>query len=302
MNIKSIELLNYKNTFSLSDYKKNSFSNQVRFYGKNDTLEITSPNLLSTDAVTLQKAIPAETKKIIFPFLKAAKENGNQIFIYGGFVRDLLTGSKYNDIDFSIAGNTSSFFKKFLDNNKSSSIKYTTRGYNRPDMQNYQKIKLEFNGYNFDINPLGMWQDNTSTMEEILYKRAKACDFTISSMMLKPFFDKDGKMQFEFIDPLNAYQDTKNRILKLADNNGKLFEENAERVIQAIRLQKKYHLTYDSKLTEEIEKYLNHPTAIKDEMYYFRLKRGLKGLLKDNNNSILITTKDIIKNKLYRLF
>lgn len=302
MNVKSIKPFSYKSTTILSDYKKDSSYKRITFYGKNGRLEITSPKLLSTDAVTLQKAIPPETKKIILPFLKAAEENGNQIFIYGGFVRDVLTGSKFNDIDFSIASNTSSFFKKFLDNNKANHINYTTRGYNRPDMQNYQKIKLEFNGYNFDINPLGMWQDNTSTIEEVLYKRAKACDFTISSMMIKPFFDKNGQMQFEFIDPLNAYKDMKNKILRLADNNGKLFEENAERIIQAIRLQKRYDLTCDSKLKKEIKKYIANPTAQKDEMYYFRLKRGLKGLLKDNNNSILVTAKDIIKNKIYRLF
>lgn len=302
MTIKSIEPLGYKNATILPDYKKESFYNRIAFYGKNDKLKISSPKLLSTDSITITKAIPAETKKVILPFLKAAEENGNQIFVYGGFIRDLLIGSKYNDIDFSITGNINSFFKKFLDNNKSNSIKYTTRGYNRPDMQNYQKIKLEFNGHNFDINPLGMWQDKTSTMEEVLYKRAKACDFTISSMMLKPFFDKNGQMQFEFIDPLNAYNDMQNKVLKLADNDGKLFEENAERMIQAVRLQKKYNFTYDSKLTEEIGRYLNNPTAIKDKMYYFRLKRGLKGLLKDNNSSILITAKDIIKNKLYRIF
>lgn len=299
MNLSPIKTSN--NEIKSLNYGTQCIYRPISFSGKKDSFEIV-PKMIGIDNVSLQKAISFETKREIYPFLKTAEETGNELFIFGGFVRELLMGKQYNDIDFAVSGDMNAFFKNFINNNSNSKLEYTTRGFNHPDMQNFQKIKLQLDGKKFDLCPLSIWQNGDSMTDEVLYRRAKTCDFTISSMFIKASLGKNGDMDFKFIDLLDGYKDMQNRVLKFANNEDKLFEENPERIVQAFRLKKKYHLKYDKKVQEDIAKYINKPTFEKDDMYYFRLRRGLKGLFKDNNFSMLTTLKDIVQNKLYRLF
>lgn len=298
MNIQLIPISKTKINYT-SLCKSKNYDSRISFSGGEDSFVTNSVSGWINNSY-LQKAISPEVKRKILPFIKAAQETGKDIFIFGGFVRELLKGKPYNDIDLVVSGNTQDFFKKFLKTNKNEDTKYAVSNYKRPDMQQFQKIKLKHNGHDFDINPLGIWQKN-GHLEEALIGRAKSCDFTICSMMIQASLDKSGEMKFKFIDPLNGYSDMKQGILRLADKDGKLFNENPERIIQALRLRSRYKMTIDDTLQAEINKYVENQTAQKDKVYYIRMRRALKGLLKDNN-SVIKTFRDIFTYKLYKLF
>lgn len=300
MKILSTATLSYNNIVNLSDYRVKSVPKQITFGERRDSLKI-APKLIKTDNLSLQRAISPQVKKLIYPLVKAAEATGNDMFIYGGFVRELLNGRPYNDIDFAISGDLETFFKGFVKGNPTLEVSHSIGYYNRPSLPKAKKMRIDFNETKFDMSTLGMSENKGLTLQEAISRHVNNTDFTISSMIIRPYFDESGKMNFEFIDVLNGYADMQKRILRLSGNSGKAFERNAARVVTAVRLQKRYNLTYDAKLKEEIQKIIDHRHFNRGVKYYCRLKCALLGLLKDNNLSIRTTFMDIMKNKLYRL-
>lgn len=300
MKILSTSAVSYNNIINLSDYRVKSVSKQIAFGERGDSLEIAS-KLIKTDNVSLQRAISPRVKKLIYPLVKASAATGNDMFIYGGFVRELLNGRPYNDIDFAISGDLETFFREFVKGNPTLEVSHSIGYYNRPNLPKAKKMRINFNETKFDMSTLGMSENKGLTLQDAINRHVNNTDFTISSMIIRPYLDENGKMNFEFLDILNGYADMQKGILRLSGNSGKAFERNAARVITAVRLQKRYNLTYDAKLKEEIQKIIDHRHFNKGWKYYCRLKCALIGLFKDNNLSIRTTFRDIIKNKLYRL-
>lgn len=199
--------------------------------------------------MSVMKQIPNEVKSILDKFDKA----GYQLYIVGGAVRDLLSKKQVNDWDFTTNATPEQILKVipegFYDN------KFGTVG-------------LE--GGVFEITTMrkeGIYKDSrhpsevswTNKIEEDLARR----DFTINAMAMS------GEV---IIDPFNGQDDLKNKLIRAVGNPDKRFQEDALRLIRAIRFAAQLSFDIESNTFQAIIK--NHDLIkniswerIRDELF-----------------------------------
>ena len=154
----------------------------------------------------------------------AARTRGMTIFLVGGAVRDLTTGSPIRDLDFAVQGNATKFKK---DLQKAGG---TLVGEDEPTQTLY---------FNF---PGGVRLEVGSTLSATYPKPGKPVfkpanilddlrrrDFTANAMAISL---NDGSFGL-LMDPLNGIADLENRELRLVSNYG--FIEDPARMIRAVR-------------------------------------------------------------------
>ncbi|HEY5212952.1 MAG TPA: CCA tRNA nucleotidyltransferase [Acidobacteriaceae bacterium] len=154
----------------------------------------------------------------------AARTRGMTIFLVGGAVRDLTTGSPIRDLDFAVQGNATKFKK---DLQKAGG---TLVGEDEPT----QTLYLNFPG--------GVRLEVGSTLSATYPKPGKPVfkpanilddlrrrDFTANAMAISL---NDGSFGL-LMDPLNGIADLENRELRLVSNYG--FIEDPARMIRAVR-------------------------------------------------------------------
>ena len=166
------------------------------------------------------KEIPTEVKSIVEKLIK----HGFEAFIVGGCVRDLLLGEKPKDWDITTNAKPEEIqklFKKSFYENKFGTVSVIT---NSKD----ETLKT------IEITPFrleGKYSDKrhpdeikfAKTLEEDLARR----DFTINAMALT----QDAKL----IDLLDGQNDLKNKIIRTVGKADERFNEDALRMLRAVR-------------------------------------------------------------------
>lgn len=199
--------------------------------------------------------IPKEVILILNTFTKA----GYQIYIVGGAVRDLLMHRQVNDWDFTTDAKPEEILKLFPEGFYDN--KFGTVGITSSVIANPKRVKQSSLGDNntqiaassvvlrnprndmiqvYEITTMrkeGDYRDFrhpveiswTNKVEEDLARR----DFTINAMALycHPQTDKT-----EIVDPFNGQQDLQNRIIRAVGNPTQRFQEDALRLLRAIRI------------------------------------------------------------------
>lgn len=164
----------------------------------------------------MQIKLPDQVKNILDKFTKA----GYQIFIVGGAVRDLLMGKEVKDWDFTTDASPEEILKilpeGFYDN------KFGTVGLAVVDGV-FEITTMRKEGVYKDFrHPVKVsW---TNKIEEDLARR----DFTINAMAL----DLKGNI----IDSYAGQEDLQKKLIKAVGDPDKRFEEDALRLIRAVRL------------------------------------------------------------------
>ena len=168
--------------------------------------------------------------------LNILENNNYKAYIVGGFVRDKLLGIENDDID-------------IITNAKPDVIE---KLFNIDTKDNYGSIKLQFNGYKFDITTFrkeSNYTDNRrpSTIEyvEDVKEDLKRRDFTINAILI----DKDGN----YIDLVNGIDDLNNKVLRSISS----IKEDSLRILRAIRFKCIYGFNFDDKLSSEIKENIN---------------------------------------------
>ncbi|MEK9200492.1 MAG: CCA tRNA nucleotidyltransferase, partial [Patescibacteria group bacterium] len=151
---------------------------------------------------------------------------GKQIYIVGGIVRDLLLGRPLVDWDFTTDATPDEILsinpESFFDN------KYGTVGVKPGDDSRPFEITTfrTESGYSNNRHPDEVkWGE---TLSEDIARR----DLTINSMALK----RAGKNKFELIDLYNGHEDIKNGLIRAVGDPNKRFEEDALRMMRAVRI------------------------------------------------------------------
>ncbi|PJE57468.1 MAG: hypothetical protein COU82_01760, partial [Candidatus Portnoybacteria bacterium CG10_big_fil_rev_8_21_14_0_10_38_18] len=164
--------------------------------------------------------IPKEVNLIMEKLIK----KGHQAYIVGGCVRDLLLGQKPKDWDITTNAKPEEIqrlFKKSFYENKFGTVTVIT---------NSKDETLE----TIEITPFrleGKYSDKrhpdeikfAKTVEEDLARR----DFTVNAVAL----GSDGKI----IDPFNGQDDIKNKIIRVVGKADERFNEDALRMLRAVR-------------------------------------------------------------------
>ncbi len=184
-----------------------------------------------------------------------------QIYIVGGAVRDLLMGKPVSDWDFSTDAKPEEILKLYPDafnDNKFGTVgipvKTTSEGSesvelsSKPSSEVYEITTMRKEGiYKDHRHPVEVsWTDK---IEEDLARR----DFTVNAIALS----SDEKI----VDPFKGQNDIKNKIIRCVGNPDTRFQEDALRLIRAIRIAAKLNFEIEMATKNAIAK---NVTLIKD--------------------------------------
>lgn len=204
--------------------------------------------------------LPVEVKDIISNF----KKNGFEIYVVGGAVRDLLMGKIVYDWDFTTNATPEDILKlypdAFYDN------KYGTVGINIDDFDEPFEITTfrTEHGYSDGRRPDKVaWG---SSLEEDIKRR----DFTINALAF------DGE---KVIDLYDGQKDLKNKVLRAVGDPNERFNEDALRMMRAVRIAGELKFEIEKHTFEAIQSNASLINKIAKE----RIKDELFKILKSNN-------------------
>jgi len=202
--------------------------------------------------------LPAFVKKILTTFKKA----GYEIYIVGGVVRDSIINDGSLPVDWRVDWDFTTnaepktilglFSDAFYDNqfgtvglvNPKEEKKKTY--YGKPPIYEITTFRKEV-GYADKRHPdKVVWG---KTLEEDLIRR----DFTINAIALKP----TAKLSFKLIDPHGGQKDIKKRLIRAVGNPQKRFQEDALRMMRAIRIATQLGFNIEEKTFQAIKKNVN---------------------------------------------
>lgn len=193
--------------------------------------------------------LPKEVKKII----KALEDAGFEAYAVGGCVRDFILGREPSDWD--IATNAKpeeiqKIFKKSVYENDFGTVAVNTESKN-------ESLKIiEITTYRVEEKYTDKRHPDavkfTKKLEDDLARR----DFTINAIAY------DGK---KIIDPFDGQKDIKNKIVRAVGEPDKRFNEDALRLMRAIRFSAQLDFSIEEKTKRAIKKNSNDIVAISKE-------------------------------------
>ena len=209
-------------------------------------------------------------------------ENGYEAFIVGGCVRDTLLDRKLNDYDITtnaMPEKTIELFEKTIP----TGLKHGTV------TVIINKTPYEVTTYRVD----GEYKDNrrpddvifVSDIKEDLARR----DFTINAMAYSPYFG--------FKDFFNGRDDLDNRLIKAVGDADKRFNEDALRMLRAIRFSAQLNFTIEEKTYKAIKTNSSLIKNISKE----RINIELNKILQSNSPSLgikMLEETNLLKNLL----
>ena len=204
-----------------------------------------------------------ELPKEVLDIIQTFKKNSFEIYIVGGAVRDILMGKEVYDWDFTTNATPQETLKlfpsAFYDNKFGTvGIKPQKEGDRPFEITTFRKEE----GYSDSRHPDKItWG---KTLNEDLSRR----EATISAMALKPAKSNE----YEIIDPYQGQKDIKKRIFKAVGDPNQRYQEDALRMIRAIRISAQLGFQIETKTFEAIKlnASLIHKIAkerIKDELF-----------------------------------
>jgi len=185
-----------------------------------------------------------------YNYLKLASEVADnlnsQVYIVGGFIRDLFLERELCDIDFLIVGNGLDFAKAFAESLGIEDIviykNYGTANFN------YKGMKFEFVAARKESykrtsrNPLvseGSFKDDISRR-----------DFTINTIAVSISKGNFG----ELIDTYNGIKDIENRLIRTPIDPEKTFDDDPLRILRAFRFASQLNFTVSEEILIAAEK------------------------------------------------
>jgi len=193
--------------------------------------------------------LPPFVEKILETF----EENNYQIYIVGGGVRDILMGKEPVDWDFTTNAKPeviTSLFKEAFYDNKFGTVgipdpKEKKDRYGKPLVYEVTTFRKEI-GYSDARHPDKIvWG---KTIEDDLIRR----DFTMNAIALKK--EKDG---FKMIDPHHGQADIKKKLIRAVGKAKERFQEDALRMMRAIRLATQLGFNIEEKTFQAIKENVN---------------------------------------------
>ncbi|MDB5259996.1 MAG: polynucleotide adenylyltransferase [Candidatus Nomurabacteria bacterium] len=214
--------------------------------GGSTTFSIFMPQIQEINSIN----IPKEVRMALAVLQNASFE----AFLVGGCVRDLFLGVKPNDWDITTTATPEEiielFPKTFYENNYGT-VGIVTCGEELGTICSDESVKIvEVTPYRLESD----YSDNrhpdavswSKNIEDDLSRR----DFTVNAIAYNPATG-------EVIDPFEGIKDIKDRLIKCVGSADKRFNEDALRLMRAIRLASQLDFDIDAVTRESIEKNAN---------------------------------------------
>ncbi|HOK34934.1 MAG TPA: HD domain-containing protein [Candidatus Paceibacterota bacterium] len=207
--------------------------------------------------------IPLEVLTII----QQLQKNNFEAYLVGGCVRDLLLKKEPKDWDIATQAKPEEIQRIFPESIYENA--FGTVGIKTSSEQENLKI-IEATTFRKE----GKYTDKrhpdyvvfAETIEEDLSRR----DFTINALALKIDFQENLKNRFRIIDPFNGQKDLRDKIIRTVGNPEERFQEDALRLMRAIRLAVELNFKIEEKTFSAIQKMASllqqiAPERIRDE-------------------------------------
>lgn len=202
--------------------------------------------------------IPAE----VLTIMEILEKNGYSAYIVGGCVRDMLLGLKPKDYDICTSAypeQVMELFPKCIP----TGIKHGT-------------VTVIINSTPFEVTTFRVETGYTDhrhpdkvVFSDSLTEDLKRRDFTINAMAYHPVKG--------IIDPFNGTQDLRNRVIRTVGNPRERFDEDALRMLRAIRFQAIYGFSIDKDTFSAIKELSENISLISHERILEELNRILAG-------------------------
>src|SRR3989344_4240924 len=200
--------------------------------------------------------IPKEVKNIISKLEKA----GFEAYIVGGCVRDFLLGKEPNDWDVTTNAKPEEIQKVFPDSFYENNFLTVTVRTGSPDSKavedprlplgnrdkNPKLAEIEITTYRFEAKYSDKRHPDEVKYAEKLEDDLSRRDFTVNAMAM------DGKKKI--IDPFDGQKDLKNKIIRTVGSPEERFNEDALRMLRAVRFATTLGFTIEEKTKEAIIK------------------------------------------------
>ena len=195
-----------------------------------------------------------ELPKLVVKVLKTLEKAGYEVYIVGGAVRDILSGKKVKDWDFTTNAKPEEILKLFEDAFYDNA--FGTVGVAEKHLGGKGDEVLEITTFRTE----GSYSDRRrpdkvswgKSLEEDLQRR----DFTINAMAIQITNHKlqITNYEVEIVDPYDGKKDLEKKIIKAVGKAEERFEEDALRMMRAIRIGAELGFTLEEKTFQAISK------------------------------------------------
>ena len=217
------------------------------------------------------KNIKKSTRALFNDLFEISHGIGTQIYVVGGFVRDLLLGFESKDIDFVVLDDALKFARTFKNHvNAKSIVVYPKFG---TAMVQQGLYKLEF--------VTAREEAYTGTSRKPVVTKAdletdlSRRDFTVNALAMEIGPDTFGKI----IDPWNGQNDLKNKILRTPLDPDITFSDDPLRMLRAVRFATQLSFTIEKETFTSIQRKADRLSIISQER------------ITDEFNKIMLTPK-----------
>jgi len=214
--------------------------------------------------------LPDEVREVMAKFAKANFE----IYVVGGAVRDILMGKIVSDWDFTTNATPEEILKIYPDgfcDNIYGTVGLTVEGYDKPF--EITTFRTEHGYRDFRRPDKISWG---KTLKEDLERR----DFTFNAMALRAVQSTKYKvLSTEIIDLYEGQKDLDNKIVRAVGNANKRFNEDALRMMRAVRIAGELNF----KIEEETFEAIQRNSTLINKIAKERVKDELFKILKSDN-------------------
>ena len=195
-------------------------------------------------------------KDVALEILNIIYDYGYEGYVVGGFVRDMILGLESIDVDITTNA-TPMELKNIFPN-----IEVSNRNYGSVTL-NYKNYRFEITTYRMDMGYFDNRHPSSVRYVNDLKTDLLRRDFTINTICL----DKDGKIT----DLLNGQDDLKNGIIRTFGDSLKSFQDDALRILRAIR----FATILNFKLSDEVVEAIKNNKNLLKNLSSERIKREL---------------------------
>ncbi len=194
----------------------------------------------------MKERLPAQIIELLAEAGRVASETGYNIYVVGGFVRDLLLYEKNFDIDLVVEGDGIFFARKFgelYNANVHTYIKFGTAVVTMPDGF---KIDIASARLEYYQHPGALPTVEKSSIKLDMYRR----DFTMNTLSIQLNPGKFGML----LDFFSGQKDIKDKVIRVIHNLS--FVEDPTRIFRAIRFEQRFGFTIGKLATSLIQNVL----------------------------------------------
>ena len=195
--------------------------------------------------------IPVEIKNTI----EELEERGFEAYVVGGCVRDFLLGKKPNDWDITtnaMAEEVQKIFPESFYNNKFGTVTVVNKNVKDESLKN-----IEITTYRTDVGYSDKRHPDEIKFVPSLEEDLKRRDFTVNAMAVQLITKNLQLITYELVDFFNGQEDLKNKIIKAVGDPEKRFNEDALRMLRAVRFAVQLDFEIEKNTFEAIQKNSN---------------------------------------------